>query len=275
MSLSIEHATWHQRVPWVHQTDAAIYDLAHDLQTGMSHHPIHPPYAYTLTKKHGDVMYPDEISSAGGLFMMGDHVGTHIDALNHVSKTGKIYPNTPVEDDQDYGQGIQAGSIHTAAPLLTKGYLVDLTAVLGRTMEPGEPIEAVHLDSWFESRADVQRGSAVFFRTGWDEFWSEPERFIGVNSGLPGVSLDAAKWLTDRGVAYTGADTVAYEVMPSPSLAVHCHLLVDHGVHILESLNLKELSRDGHRMFDLVAVPLPIKGGTASPVRPLAIVASQ
>lgn len=268
-------ATWVRDIGWPQLGSAAIYDLAHRLHTGVPHHPIHPPFAYTLTKKHGDVRYPDGVSSAGGQFMLADHGGTHIDALNHVSRDGRIYQGESVMDGQDYATGIPAGSIDDAPPLMTQGHLVDLSAVLGRAMHPGEPIVAQHLDDWFREREEPTAGSAVLFRTGWDEFWPNPERFIGVNSGLPGVSLDAARWLTDRGVAYAGSDTVAFEVMPSPSLDVHCHLLIEHGVYILESLNLSALAADSAWDFLMIAIPLPLQGATGSPVRPLAVVAAE
>jgi kynurenine formamidase len=49
-------------------------------------------------------------------------------------------------------------------------------------------------------------------------------------------------------------------------------LLVEKGIHIIEALNLEELSRDGVREFVFVAIPLKLTGGTGSPIRPVAIV---
>jgi kynurenine formamidase len=53
---------------------------------------------------------------------------------------------------------------------------------------------------------------------------------------------------------------------------VHIHCLVEKGVHLLEVANLEELSRTKTYEFGLIMVPMKIRGGTASPIRPLAVV---
>ena len=55
-------------------------------------------------------------------------------------------------------------------------------------------------------------------------------------------------------------------------MPVHVHLLVESGIHIIECLNLEELAAAGVREFLFVALPLKIEGGTASPIRPIALV---
>ena len=62
---------------------------------------------------------------------------------------------------------------------------------------------------------------------------------------------------------------MAFEKVPS-KMEVHVHLLVEHGIHIIECLNLEELARDGVKEFMFVALPLKIRGGTGSPIRPVA-----
>jgi kynurenine formamidase len=49
-------------------------------------------------------------------------------------------------------------------------------------------------------------------------------------------------------------------------------LLVQNGIQIMEMLNLEELAREGVFTFLFIALPLKIKGGTGSPVRPIAVV---
>ena len=48
-------------------------------------------------------------------------------------------------------------------------------------------------------------------------------------------------------------------------MAVHIHLLVETGIHIIENLNLEELARDKVREFFFVGAPLKIEGGTGAP----------
>jgi kynurenine formamidase len=55
------------------------------------------------------------------------------------------------------------------------------------------------------------------------------------------------------------------------SLSVHVHFLVEKGIYIMESLNLDVLAADKVTDFTFVGLPLRIKGGTGSPLRPVAI----
>ena len=52
---------------------------------------------------------------------------------------------------------------------------------------------------------------------------------------------------------------------------VNTILLVESGIHIIEALNLEELASDRVYQFVFVAAPLKIRGGTGSPIRPLAL----
>lgn len=60
---------WEGDTSWPARTSRA-YDLAVRLEHGMTHHPAHPPYSYTLVKKHGKHNYPGGISSAMELITM-------------------------------------------------------------------------------------------------------------------------------------------------------------------------------------------------------------
>jgi kynurenine formamidase len=87
----------------------------------------------------------------------------------------------------------------------------------------------------------------------------------------PGPQIAGARWLSERGVVAAGSDTVAFELLPDPEMPVHVHLLVESGIHIVEALNLEELSQQRVYEFVFVAAPLKIVGGTGSPIRPLAL----
>lgn len=69
-----------------------------------------------------------------------------------------------------------------------------------------------------------------------------------------------------------GADTVALEKTPTPNLPVHVILLVKNGIHIIEAMNLEPIAEDRVYEFLFMASPLKIRGGSASPVRPIALV---
>ncbi|MFJ6153433.1 cyclase family protein [Micromonospora profundi] len=264
-------ASWQLTVDWPSFTDARVFDLAQQMYTGIPHHPNHPPYSFTLTKRHGEVMYPDGVSAAAEMITTGGHVGTHVDGLAHVSRLGKVYGGVDITANQSYAGGVTDVSVHELAPLLAPGHLVDATVALDRALTPADAVGADLFESWFANRARPRPGDVVLVRTGWDEKWADNAAYLGVNSGAPGVDLSGARWLTDHGVVAAGADTIAFEHMPSPALAVHCHLLVDNGVLIMEAMNLAALSAAQVWDFFFIATPLSIRGGTGSPIRPLAV----
>jgi kynurenine formamidase len=78
-------------------------------------------------------------------------------------------------------------------------------------------------------------------------------------------------WLVRHKMSFTGSDTTAYEKTPTQDLPVHVFLLPRKGIQLLEMLNLEEIAKDRVYEFLFVALPLKIIGGTASPVRPVAI----
>src|SRR5689334_23405373 len=85
---------------------ARTYDLAQPYFIGMPHHPAHPPYLFSLVKKHGDYVTRDGVSSASESLAMGGHVGTHIDALCHFSCGGKLHDGTAAAAVQSYAAGV-------------------------------------------------------------------------------------------------------------------------------------------------------------------------
>lgn len=245
-----------------------IYDLAQPYFTGMPHHPSHPPFLYSLVKSHGEYLGPNGASSASDALALGSHVGTHIDALCHFSCGGVLYGGEPAAAGQSYGAGLRHYSIDTVAPILRRAVLLDIA---GDTPLPVDfEITPTDLERAAEGVA-IRPGDIVLLRTGWAQYFRDPGKFIAQVHG-PGPGLAGAQWLSSRGIFAAGSDTVAFEKVPDPAMPVHVHLLVEHGIHIVECLNLEELAQAGVREFLFVALPLKIEGATASPIRPIAIV---
>ena len=82
--------------------NARLFDLAQPYFVGMPHFPTHPPYLFSLNKRHGDLVTKSGASSAAETITLGGHVGTHIDALCHFSCGGKMFGGIEVEPIQSY-----------------------------------------------------------------------------------------------------------------------------------------------------------------------------
>jgi kynurenine formamidase len=249
---------------------ARVYDLGQPLFPGMPHYPTHPPFLFGPTKKHGDFVTKDDYSSSADAIAMGTHVGTHIDALCHFSCGGKFYGGLDMEKD------LEQVSVDTVAPILRRGVLLDIAGHEGQsTLPPNFAIRPEHLDRSAKGQGvTIQAGDVVLLRTGWGTLWDDPVRYITGGRGSevtgPGPEREGAEWLSSRGIFAAGSDTVAFERVPS-GMAVHVHLLVERGIHIIEALNLEQLAADRVYEFLFVAIPLKIRRATGSPMRPIAL----
>ena len=238
----------------------------------MPHHPTHPPFLYGLVKQHGEFVGPAGNSSAADSLALGSHVGTHIDALCHSSRGGKLFGGVEAASAQSSQQGFTAHSIDTVAPIVRRGVLLDVAGhARVDALPPDFEIAPEHLDQATRAQSvTIERGDVVLLRTGWARYFRDPGKFISQVHG-PGPGLAGAQWLSSRGIFAAGSDTVAFEKVPDLAMPVHVHLLVERGIHIVECLNLEELAQAAVREFLFVALPLKLEGATGSPVRPIAV----
>lgn len=254
--------------------DARVYDLAQPYYVGMPHHPSHPPYLFSMTKKHGDMHSPAGHSSAADAIALGSHVGTHIDGFGHFSCGGLLHGGHVAAEVQSYGGGL---SVHTAeqiAPIVRRGVLLDAAGAAGPLAEDvaltGERLAEIAAGQG----TTISAGDVVLIRTGWAQYWEDATRYINAIRGTPagpGPDLSGARWLSGHGIFAAGSDTVAFERVPAHDMPVHIHLLYESGIHIIEALDLEALARDRVYEFLFVAAPLKLRGGTGAPLRPLAL----
>jgi len=255
------------------------YDLGRPLTVGMPQSPNHPAYWHSHPRRHGDQVRADGGSAANDMISMGTHVGTHIDALAHVSQDGKLFGGLDASGALEGGRYLQLG-VHTIAPMVRRGVLLDVPAALGvGRLEPGQEITVAQLEATLERQATtIAPGDVVLVRSGWGQHFDSGERdlFMGQAFGVPGVSEAGATWLADREVHAVGADTIAFERLAPGAghglLPAHRVLLVERGIYIVETMQLEELATDGVHEFLFVLSPLALVGATGSPVRPLAVV---
>jgi kynurenine formamidase len=213
---------------------------------------------------------------ADSYLTMGTQVGTHLDALSHIWDGGVLY-NGYSRRTMRTTTGARRLGIDKLGAIVTRGVLVDLPRHFGvPRLAASQPISSDDIQACLAvDGLELRSGDAVLIRTGWlSMFHEDPQIF---DSAEPGITVEAARFLTDRDVSLVGCDNLAVEVMPWDEATArkvapaHLHLIRDHGVYMAELLDLDALAASGRHEFLFVASPLRIKGAVGGPVNPLAI----
>jgi len=178
---------------------------------------------------------------------LGDHCGTHIDAPVHFIEQGK---------------SIDAINIRQ---LMGHGRCLDMAHL----PEDSEITHAAIVE-WEAQHGEIAAKDIVLFRTGYDKKWRLRPDHNDFMSGWAGLSGDGANYLLDKGVTVFGTDSMSLDCCNSADYPAHQAVLGAGGL-IIESLaNLYLLPT----AFTFIALPLRIKGGSASPVRAIALVSA-
>ncbi|MEV0669622.1 cyclase family protein [Mycobacterium sp. NPDC050441] len=222
---------------------------------------------------------PHGLQVADDWIIMPLQSGTQWDALSHIAYDGKLYNGHSADE-----VGTRAGARRLAVDAFTdriagRGVMLDIARLHGVDwLEGGTAITPADLEA-AEQAQGVTVGEADFLlvRTGWRGRLLAQGR-DGWMSTEPGLGIDCARWLRDRGVAAVGSDNWAIEVVPSETgetLPLHCVLIRDMGMPLAEILDLDDLSadcaRDGVWSFLFVAPPLHVSNAVGAPTTPIAI----
>jgi kynurenine formamidase len=258
---------------------ARVFDLEQPRFAGMPLHPVHKPgYFYGLHRRHRDTYRPQQHgprSGASGVLTMMEHSGTHIDALSHQACDLEFFGGVKV-DDVERADGYRKHGAETIRPLLTRGVLLDVAGWKGvSALAPNSSIDADDLEACAKAHGvAVGAGDVLLVRTGYAVHWKDEATYLTAT----GITKSGSIWAADKRVVAVGADNMTWDAMherdPDTKMTLfgHAHLLVRHGIHIIENLNLEELAAAGNHEFLFVGVPLKFTGATGSPIRPLALV---
>ncbi|MEM7545868.1 MAG: cyclase family protein [Pseudomonadota bacterium] len=205
-------------------------------------------------------------------------VGTQLDGLAHIGvgdpdRGHKFYNGTPVGEVIG-SYGVQKLGMEHIKPFFTRGIVLDIVAVRGAPMDAGDEISVADMEKAMEMQGiePPAEGDVVLFHTGWGRHWITDNATF--NSGCPGIGLEAAAYLIDKGIAVVGADTWPVEVVPNPdpnlAFPVHQELIPKNGIFIHENIATERLIEAGVSEFAYIFSPMPIKGATGSAGAPLA-----
>ena len=225
-----------------------IIDLSQEIFSGMPVFPGLPEVEITLHVSHEQwegITDSDIISPAVNRLALGEHTGTHVDALNHMAR-------------QYRGQSIDTMPL---TMFYTEGICLDLSH-----KGPRELIEPADLErALSEVGLEIKPGDTVLLYT--DHY----RRAFGTEDWPhgPGISSDAARWLGRQQIAAFGVETMAPGVRHISNKEVH-RICGELGfTHYENLINLHQLI--GRGRFRFIGLPLKIRGGTGSPVRAIAV----
>jgi kynurenine formamidase len=195
----------------------------------------------------------NKLSYMEDTYLSQSHVGTHIDGMGHIGVQDCYYNQTPMGKyvTQNNLKRLGLENIKTFA---TRGVIIDAVKVFQAAnklkansackrpcLDAGTMITQADLEAGLKMyNVTLREGDAVFINTGWGDLFEQyPAQNAAYNGGEPGITADAAKWLSSQKVILVGADTWAVEVIPGEdkdiAFPVHKTLLTDNGIHIIEN----------------------------------------
>ncbi|WP_274476209.1 cyclase family protein [Mangrovimonas aestuarii] len=197
---------------------------------------------------------------AANNFTTAEHGGTHIDAPIHFAEHGQTVDEIPLE--HLIGSAVKVDVSKKASD--NTDYLISVEDLLDWEKQEGQTIPD---------------GSIVLLYTGFEKYYPNKLKYMGTDKRgseavaelhFPGLAPEAAKWLvSERNIHAVGLDTPSIDYGQSTEFKSHVNLMTKN-VPAFENLtNLDQLPSKG---FQVVALPMKIKGGSGSPLRIIAIV---
>ena len=187
-------------------------------------------------------------------FSAAEHGGTHIDAPVHFGEGKKSV------DQLELGQLIsQAVKIDVSAKAASdRDYLITVDDI----------------KNWETANGKLPEWCIVLFQTGFASKWPDKKSYLGTDQKgdtavkdlhFPGLHPDAAKLLVEnRKINAFGIDTASIDYGQSTTFDSHVELMTNNIPAFENVANLDKLPVKG---FDIMALPMKIKGGSGAPLR--------
>ena len=193
-------------------------------------------------------------------FTTAEHGGTHIDAPIHFAAGRQSVDELPLE--KLIGPAIKVDVSERS--LDNADYLINVEDFLAWEKRQG---------------IEIPDGSIVLLETGYSIFYPDKKKYLGTeNRGeaavselhFPGLHPEAAKWLVEnRNINAIGIDTPSIDYGQSEYFQSHV-VLLSKNIPAFE--NLTNLDQLPDIDFEVIALPMKIKGGSGGPLRIVALV---
>ena len=203
----------------------------------------------------------------------------HMDSWCHFFENGQMYNGVPVEGNLTEEDGCKQGSVmNWKDGIATRAVLYDIAQLKGvEWVDPNVPITRADLEAWEEmSGVKAGPGDVVLLYIG---RWKRRAAEGPWRGQVAGYYADTIPWIHERMPAFLGHDfnidwnpRPGWEGMRNP---IHIAVLNWMGINIVECLDLEQAVTTARELdryeFLITFAPLPVEGGTGSPLNPLAI----
>lgn len=227
--------------------EGKIIDLSQEIYNGM---PVYPGHMKTVIWTH--LSHEECARQLGTGFsyetrgiLICDHGPTHIDAVSHLSRDPEA-------------ESIEQLSLNKC---ITSAICIDVSDVPLRTQFGRAEIEA-QLQKW---NLKIQPGDTVLLYTAhYDRYYGKPEYM----TEYPGLDREGTEYIIDQGCINFGVDSPSPDMWYDKTYPCHTTCAERKITHIENLCNLDKLIG---RRFTFIGLPLKIREGTGSPLRPVAI----
>ena len=225
-----------------------LIDLSREIHHRTPTHPSHPPVVITVWNDHREIKRAGatEFTSKALYLSMSDHAGTHVDAPCHFNPGPAAPSIDKVPLENFYTEALCLDLSHV--PLRHEITVAEMEAALADTGEA------------------ILSGDTVLIHM------AVNERLFGSSAYLhdfPGLHVDSVHWLADRGIVAFGVEAISPAPEGEPNFKAHL-ACAERGITHMECLwNIDKLVGKGR--FRFIGFPLKIRGGTASPIRAVAL----
>ena len=171
---------------------------------------------------------------------MQEGIGTHMDAPAHCIPGGKFIQDLDLNS------------------LIAPCCVIDVS----NNADEHYCVSSNDIERFEQQHGQIKAGSFVIVRTGWDQFWNEPEKYRN-NFIYPCITEEAALLLLEKNIVGLGIDTLSPD-RPEHGFPVH-NAILGAGKYIVENI-ANSGSLPPNNSYSL-ALPIKIAQGTEAPVR--------